>query len=113
MFAFEIESNQSWPRRRSSGHLVQQRLRRRIRRLPTHYGVLTYELRHESPNRLRLRLSGDLSVPPGGIQIRPPLPAPSSTRPDDLTGAASLLHKAGAGRHRRDGWTRRPSAHHP
>jgi hypothetical protein len=47
-----------------------------IRRLPTHYGVLTYELRHEEPNRLRLRLSGDLSVPPGGVVIQPPLPRP-------------------------------------
>lgn len=77
MFAYEVESNQSlilaaglpaaWI---INGPGVA------IRRLPTHYGVLTYELRHEPPNRLRLRLSGDLNIPPGGIQIRPPLPAP-------------------------------------
>jgi hypothetical protein len=77
MFAFENEANQSlvlaaglpaaWIHNGSGVA---------IRRLPTHYGVLTYELRHESPNRLHLRLSGDLSIPPGGIQIRPPLPSP-------------------------------------
>lgn len=77
MFAYEVESTQSLVLAAGlpaawiiNGPGVA------IRRLPTHYGVLTYELRHEAPNRLRLRLSGDLSVPPGGIQIRPPLPSP-------------------------------------
>jgi hypothetical protein len=77
MFAYEMESNQSlilaaglpsaWI---IDGPGVA------IRRLPTHYGVLTYELHREQPNRLHLRLSGDLSIPPGGIQVRPPLPSP-------------------------------------
>jgi len=44
--------------------------------LPTHHGVLSYSLRSVSPNVLRLQLSGDLSVPPGGIVIQPPLPRP-------------------------------------
>lgn len=47
-----------------------------VRRLPTHYGVLNYRLVSEAPNRLRLRMSGDVAVPPGGIVVRPPLPAP-------------------------------------
>jgi hypothetical protein len=77
MFAYEVESSQSlilaaglpaaWI---IDGPGVA------IRRLPTHYGVLTYELRREAPNRLRLRVSGDLSIPPGGIRVRPPLPSP-------------------------------------
>ena len=47
-----------------------------VKRLPTHYGVLTYSLRSEGPDALRLRLSGDLSVPPGGFVLEPPLPRP-------------------------------------
>jgi len=47
-----------------------------VQRLPTHYGVLSYSLRSVSPNALQLRLSGDLSVPPGGIVLQPPLPRP-------------------------------------
>ena len=47
-----------------------------VRRLPTYYGVLSYSLRRSGPSALRLRLSGDLSVPPGGIILQPPLPGP-------------------------------------
>jgi hypothetical protein len=47
-----------------------------VRRLPTHYGVLSYTLQREGPSALRLRLSGDLRVPPGGIIVAPPLAAP-------------------------------------
>ncbi len=50
-----------------------------VTRLPTHYGVLTYRLANAAPNTLRLRLSGDLSMPPGGIVIAPPLPGPITT----------------------------------
>jgi hypothetical protein len=46
-----------------------------VRRLPTHYGVLSYTLQREGPTALRLRLAGDLGVPPGGIVLQPPLPA--------------------------------------
>ena len=47
-----------------------------VRRLPTHYGVLSYTLRRDGPATLRVRLSGDLGVPPGGIIVQPPLPGP-------------------------------------
>jgi hypothetical protein len=43
-----------------------------VRRLPTHWGVLSYTLRGAG-DAVRLRLSGDLSVPPGGIVVRSPL----------------------------------------
>lgn len=44
-----------------------------VRRMPTHYGILSYALRRDSPTTLRLRLFGDLNVPPGGIVVQPPL----------------------------------------
>jgi hypothetical protein len=47
-----------------------------VKRLPTHYGALSYSLRSRDAGALRLRLSGDLTVPPGGIVVAPPLPAP-------------------------------------
>jgi len=50
-----------------------------VRRLPTHYGILSYRLRRESPTRLRMHIFGDLGVPPGGIIVQPPLPAPLTT----------------------------------
>ncbi len=47
-----------------------------VKRLPTHYGVISYTIRAESPNTVRLRLAGDLAVPPTTIVLRPPLPQP-------------------------------------
>lgn len=47
-----------------------------VKRLPTHYGTLSYSLRGEGANRLRLKLSGDLAMPPGGIVVQPPCPQP-------------------------------------
>lgn len=47
-----------------------------VKRLPTRYGILSYSLRGEEPNTLRLRLSGDLTPPPGGLVVLPPLPQP-------------------------------------
>ncbi len=47
-----------------------------VNRLPTHYGVLTYRLRREGSNALLLRLSGDITLPSGGIVLQPPLPQP-------------------------------------
>ena len=38
-----------------------------VRRMPTHYGILSYELRRDGPNALHLQISGDLNVPPGGF----------------------------------------------
>jgi hypothetical protein len=46
--------------------------------LSTHYGKLGYTLRQEGPATLRLSGSGDLSLPEGGVVIRPPLPGPLS-----------------------------------
>lgn len=48
----------------------------RALRLPTHYGVLSYSLRRDGDAALVFALSGDLDVPPGGIVLDPPLPAP-------------------------------------
>jgi hypothetical protein len=47
-----------------------------VKRLPTYFGVLSYTLESDGPDRLRLRLSGDLRMPPGNIVIRPPLDRP-------------------------------------
>ena len=47
-----------------------------VTRLPTHYGILNYTLRSDGPTTLRLRLSGDLTLPAGYIVVRPPLTSP-------------------------------------
>ncbi len=47
-----------------------------VRDLPTQHGLISYRLRREAPDRLRLSLSGDLTVPPGGLILMPPLPRP-------------------------------------
>ncbi|MEW6664010.1 MAG: discoidin domain-containing protein [Thermodesulfobacteriota bacterium] len=47
-----------------------------IRNLPTYYGNLTYSLRLDGKDSLRLTLEGDLNMPPGGIVVIPPLPRP-------------------------------------
>jgi hypothetical protein len=44
-----------------------------VERMPTVFGVLGYSLEKIGDGRLRLRLGGDLSPPPGGIVVRPPL----------------------------------------
>ena len=54
-----------------------------VQRLPSYYGVLSYTLKPESTStddhpQLRLQLSGDLDVPPGGIVVRSPLKRPLS-----------------------------------
>ena len=55
---------------------VTQGRRIALKRLPTHFGVLSYSLESEHPGALKLRLSGDLILPPGGIVVRPPLEKP-------------------------------------
>jgi hypothetical protein len=45
-----------------------------VKRLPTYFGVLSYTLRPEGDGVLRMQLTGDLNVPPGGIVLAPPLP---------------------------------------
>lgn len=77
LFAYEREEDQSlviaagvsehWLR---DGHEVV------VLDLPTYYGRLSYRLQRESVDVLRLSLEGDLALPPGGIILRPPLPAP-------------------------------------
>jgi len=47
-----------------------------VRRLPTFYGVLQYRIVAEGEDAYRLTLAGDLSMPPGGVVVRPPLPRP-------------------------------------
>lgn len=47
-----------------------------VKRLPTYFGVLSYTLRAEGEAALRMRLTGDVNVPPGGIVLEPPLPRP-------------------------------------
>jgi hypothetical protein len=47
-----------------------------VRRLPTHSGVLAYTLRADGPDAVRLRLGGDLTLPPGKIVVRSPLARP-------------------------------------
>ena len=47
-----------------------------VKRLPTYYGTLHYALYSRDDHRLVLRLSGDLSLPPGKIVVQPPLPQP-------------------------------------
>ncbi len=46
-----------------------------VKRLPTHYGVLTYTLHAEEPGKVRMKLSGDLSLP-APLVLQPPLPQP-------------------------------------
>jgi hypothetical protein len=47
-----------------------------VRGLPTYYGKLSYSLRLEGEDTLRLTLEGDLKMPRGGIVVQPPLPRP-------------------------------------
>jgi hypothetical protein len=47
-----------------------------VQDLPTYYGTLSYTLCREGPSILRLTLSGNLAMPPGGIIAKPPLPSP-------------------------------------
>ncbi|HLK11125.1 MAG TPA: discoidin domain-containing protein [Candidatus Binatia bacterium] len=47
-----------------------------VKRLPTYYGVLSYSLRAEGPDTVRLRLGGDVVVPPGKIVVVSPLDRP-------------------------------------
>ena len=47
-----------------------------VKRLPTWYGTLNYNLRQEEPDKLRLMLSGDLALPPGKIILKAPADRP-------------------------------------
>jgi hypothetical protein len=77
MFAYEREADQALvlaagvPRAWVTGGK-----RVAVKRLPTYYGVLTYRLESDGPDRLRLQVSGDLRLPPGKVVVRPPLERP-------------------------------------
>jgi hypothetical protein len=47
-----------------------------VKRLPTHHGVLRLEAFMVKDDVLRVRLGGDLTVPPGGVVVASPLPRP-------------------------------------
>jgi hypothetical protein len=47
-----------------------------VKRLPTYYGALNYNLQSDGPEALRLRLSGDVTLPPGNIIVQSPLRRP-------------------------------------
>jgi F5/8 type C domain-containing protein len=47
-----------------------------VKRLPTYYGVLGMTLRAEDGDTVRVRLSGDLAMPPGRLVVRSPLARP-------------------------------------
>jgi hypothetical protein len=47
-----------------------------VKRLSTHFGVLHYNLRAAGDGRYVMRIDGDLRMPPGKIEVRPPLPRP-------------------------------------
>jgi hypothetical protein len=47
-----------------------------VRRLPTHWGILNYSMRTDGPDVVRIRLSGDVRVPPGKIEVRSPFDRP-------------------------------------
>ena len=57
-----------------------------VENLPTCYGKLSYMLRLEGRDTLRLTISGELAMPPGGIVVKPPLPRP--IRQVEVSGAA-------------------------
>ncbi|MER2602942.1 MAG: discoidin domain-containing protein [Candidatus Competibacter phosphatis] len=50
-----------------------------VKRLPTWHGTLNYRMAMSDPDTLRVRLSGDVVVPPGGIVLHSPLDRPLRT----------------------------------
>ncbi len=47
-----------------------------VRDLPTYYGRLSYSLRRATPDTWKFSLQGDLTMPPGGIIVMPPVRRP-------------------------------------
>lgn len=66
-----------------------------VRRLPTWFGTLSYRLRRTGPDELRLELSGDLTMPPGKIVIKPPSDRP--IRALTVNGRPSVVSASGEG----------------
>lgn len=61
-----------------------------VKRLPTYHGTLNYSLWREAPGKLRLKLTGDIALPPGNIVLRPPVALRGLT----VNGKASTLFDA-------------------
>jgi F5/8 type C domain/Bacterial alpha-L-rhamnosidase 6 hairpin glycosidase domain len=47
-----------------------------VRRLPTHWGILNFSMRSDGPDVVRVRISGDLTIPPGKVVLASPLDRP-------------------------------------
>ncbi|MCP4407101.1 MAG: hypothetical protein GY807_04945 [Gammaproteobacteria bacterium] len=47
-----------------------------LKRFPTHFGTLNYSLGKWQDGAIRLRMTGDLTLPPGGIVVHSPLKFP-------------------------------------
>jgi hypothetical protein len=47
-----------------------------VRRMPTWHGTLNYRMAMNGPGVVRVRLSGDVTVPPGRIILHSPLDRP-------------------------------------
>ncbi len=47
-----------------------------VKRMPTWHGTLNYRMMMDGPDRLRVQLSGDITVPPGRIILSSPLDRP-------------------------------------
>ncbi|HUE29689.1 MAG TPA: discoidin domain-containing protein [Verrucomicrobiae bacterium] len=63
-----------------------------VKRLPTYHGVLDMSLRAEGADTVRVRLSGDLDVPPGGLVVTSPLARP--LRAVTVNGRPLAVHAA-------------------
>ncbi len=60
-----------------------------VRRLPTHYGPLHFDLHAESVTQWRLRLFGDVQVPPGGVVL--PIPEARRLKAAAINGVPATL----------------------
>jgi hypothetical protein len=77
LFAFEREADQALVIAAGLAHeWLVDGFEIAVKDLPTYYGKLSYTLRHAGGAALRLLISGDLAVPPGGLVVRPPLHHP-------------------------------------
>jgi hypothetical protein len=68
-----------------------------VKRLPTYYGVLNMSLRAEGADAVRVKIGGDLTVPPGKIVVQSPLDRPiravtvNGVAVDTFTDAAAVV----------------------